>query len=85
VIFFILNKVWTFEDRDFSRKKILSQYGKFGLFSSLGALIQLGTVFWLVDSYDIAYPLALISAIIAAAFSNFVLNKKLTFKEKLWN
>lgn len=82
---FILNKVWTFEDRDFSKKKILSQYGKFGLFSSLGALIQLGMVFWLVDFYDIAYPLALISAITTAAFSNFVLNKKLTFKEKLWN
>jgi dolichol-phosphate mannosyltransferase len=82
---FILNKVWTFEDRDFSRRKTLSQYGKFSLFSSVGALVQLGIVFWLVDSYDIAYPLALISAIATAAFSNFVLNKKLTFKEKLWN
>ncbi|MFQ5782822.1 MAG: glycosyltransferase [Nitrosopumilus sp.] len=82
---FILNKIWTFEDRDFSRKKTLSQYGKFSLFSSLGALVQVGMVFWLVDSYDIAYPLALISAIATAAFSNFILNKKLTFKEKLWN
>ncbi len=82
---FILNKVWTFEDRDFSRRKTLSQYGKFSLFSSVGALVQLGMVFWLVDSYDIAYPLALISAIGTAAFSNFILNKKLTFKEKLWN
>jgi dolichol-phosphate mannosyltransferase len=82
---FILNKVWTFEDRDFSRRKTLSQYGKFSLFSSVGALVQLGIVFWLVDSYDIAYPLALISAIATAAFSNFILNKKLTFKEKLWN
>jgi len=82
---FILNKVWTFEDRDFSRKKTLSQYGKFSLFSSLGALVQLGIVFWLVDSYDVAYPLALILAIATAAFSNFILNKKLTFKEKLWN
>ena len=82
---FILNKVWTFEDRDFSRRKTLSQYGKFSLFSSVGALVQLGMVFWLVDSYDIAYPLALISAIATAAFSNFILNKKLTFKEKLWN
>ncbi len=82
---FILNKVWTFEDRDFSKKKTLSQYGKFSLFSSLGALVQLGMVFWLVDSYYIAYPLALILAIATAAFSNFVLNKKLTFKEKLWN
>lgn len=82
---FILNKVWTFEDRDFSRKKTLSQYGKFSLFSSVGAIVQLGMVFWLVDSYDIAYPLALVSAIATAALSNFVLNKKLTFKEKLWN
>jgi len=82
---FILNKVWTFEDRDFSRKKTLSQYGKFSLLSSLGALVQLGIVFWLVDSYDVAYPLALILAIATAAFSNFILNKKLTFKEKLWN
>jgi len=82
---FILNKIWTFEDRDFSRKKTLTQFGKFGLFSSLGALVQLGMVFWLVDSHNIAYPLALISAIATAAFSNFILNKKLTFKEKLWN
>lgn len=82
---FLLNKVWTFEDRDFSRKKTLTQYGKFNLFSSLGAIVQLGMVFWLVDSYEIAYPLALISAIATAAFSNFILNKKLTFKEKLWN
>jgi len=82
---FILNKVWTFEDRDFSRKKTLSQYGKFSIFSSLGAIVQLGMVFWLVDSYDVTYPLALISAIATAAFSNFILNKKLTFKEKLWD
>jgi len=72
-------------NRDFSRKKTLSQFGKFSLFSSLGALVQVGMVFWLVDSYDVAYPLALILAIATAAFSNFILNKKLTFKEKLWN
>ncbi len=82
---FILNKIWTFEDRDFSRKKTLTQYGKFSIFSSLGALVQLGLVFLLVDSYNVTYPLALISAIGVAAFSNFILNKKLTFKEKLWN
>lgn len=82
---FMLNKIWTFEDRDFARKKTLSQYGKFGLFSSLGALVQLGMVFWLVDSHDVSYPIALILAISTAAFSNFILNKKLTFKEKLWS
>jgi len=82
---FLLNKVWTFEDKDFSRKKTFSQFGKFSVFSSLGALVQLGMVFLLVDSYNVVYPLALISAIGVAAFSNFILNKKLTFKEKLWN
>lgn len=82
---FILNKVWTFEDRDFSRKKLLTQYGKFSLFSSLGALVQLGMVYWLVDFNDVTHPIALILAIGTAAFSNFILNKKLTFKEKLWN
>ncbi|MGY5143374.1 MAG: glycosyltransferase [Candidatus Nitrosopumilus sp. bin_32a] len=81
---FILNKVWTFEDRDFSRKKLFTQYGKFSLFSSLGAFVQLSMVFWLVDSHNVYYPLALILAITTAAFSNFVLNKKFTFKEKLW-
>ena len=81
---FLLNKIWTFEDRDFSRRKTLLQYGKFSLFSSLGAIVQLGMVYWLVDTYDVSYPLALISAITTAAFSNFILNKKLTFKEKLW-
>ena len=80
---FILNKIWTFEDRDFRIKKTISQYGKFAMFSSLGALVQLGMVYFLVDSNDIAYPIALILAVITAAFGNFVLNKKWTFKEKL--
>jgi len=82
---FILNKIWTFEDRDFSRKKTLSQYGKFSIFSSLGALVQIVMMFWLVESHNIVQPLALILAIGTAAFSNFLLNKKFTFKEKLWN
>ena len=82
---FVLNKAWTFADRDFGIKKTISQYGKFAMFSSLGALVQLGMVYFLVDNVEIAYPLALILAVITAAFGNFVLNKKFTFKEKLLN
>jgi len=82
---FILNKIWTFEDRNFEVRKTLAQYGKFVVFSSLGALIQLGMVYVLVDNYQIIYPLALIIAVIIAASSNFVLNKKWTFKEKVWS
>ena len=80
---FILNKTWTFGDRDFRIKKTISQYGKFALFSSLGALVQLGVVYFLVDKNEVSYPIALILAVITAAFGNFVLNKKWTFKEKL--
>ncbi len=82
---FILNKTWTFGDRDFKLKKTISQYGKFVMFSSLGALVQLGMVYFLVDNVEIVYPLALILAVMVAAFGNFVLNKKWTFKEKLVN
>ena len=80
---FILNKVWTFGDRNFGAKRTISQYGKFVMFSSLGALVQLGMVYFLVDSNEISYPIALILAVMTAAFGNFVLNKKWTFKEKL--
>jgi len=82
---FILNKMWTFEDRNFEAKKTLAQYGKFVGFSSLGALIQLGMVYVLVDNYQFAYPLALILAVVIAASSNFIFNKKWTFKEKVWS
>ena len=82
---FILNKIWTFEDRNFEAKKTLAQYGKFVGFSSLGALIQLGMVYILVDNYQFVYSIALILAVIIAASSNFILNKKWTFKESVWS
>ncbi|MFB5634972.1 MAG: GtrA family protein, partial [Candidatus Nitrosomaritimum aestuariumsis] len=63
--------------------RTVSQYGKFAMFSSLGALIQLGMVYLLVDNVEISYPLALILAVMTAAFGNFIFNKKWTFKEKL--
>jgi dolichol-phosphate mannosyltransferase len=82
---FFLNKYWTFEDRDFSTKRTLIQYGKFVGFSSIGALVQLGMVYYLVDGWGISYPVSLVSAVGTAAFSNFILNKKWTFKEKVWS
>jgi len=82
---FFLNKFWTFEDRNFKPKRTIVQFLKFIGFSSLGALLQLGIVFALIDQYEITYPVALLIAVLSAAFGNFVLNKKLTFKEKTWN
>lgn len=82
---FILNKHWTFEDRDWSIKKTLIQYGKFIGLSSAGALIQLSLVFHFVDVQDLQYPTALLFAVLLAAIGNFVLNKKWTFKQKIWS
>jgi dolichol-phosphate mannosyltransferase len=82
---FILNKLWTFEDRDFRPKRTALQYGMFMGFSSLGALIQLGMVYALVESYGMDYPPALIIAVAAASVGNFLLNKKWTFREKIWS
>lgn len=82
---FLLNKSWTFEDRDLAVRKTSLQYLKFVLFSSFGALVQLGMVYMLVESYAIAYPAALILAVMTASFGNFILNKKWTFKEKVWS
>jgi len=82
---FFLNKYWTFEDRDFSSKRTLVQYGKFAGFSSIGAIVQLGMVYYLVDGWNISYPISLTLAVGVAAFSNFILNKKWTFKEKVWS
>ena len=82
---FFLNKIWTFEDRDFNAKKTVTQLGKFFGFSSLGGLVQVGIVFALKESYGMEYPIALILGVLVAAFGNFILNKKFTFKEKVWN
>lgn len=81
---FILNKRWTFEDKDFSLKKTMPQYVKFVGFSSLGAIVQLSTVFFLIEEHHVSYPLALIIAVSFAAFGNFIFNKKWTFKESIW-
>jgi dolichol-phosphate mannosyltransferase len=80
---FLLNKIWTFEDRNFSFYYTLKQYGLFVAFSSLGASIQLLLVYLLVES-GLSYSPSLIMAVATAAISNFILNKKWTFHEKIW-
>lgn len=82
---FLLNKLWTFEDRDFEANKTMMQYGLFAGFSSPGAAIQLSMLYMLHGNPQISYPIALILAVMVAAVGNFLLNKKWTFKEKIWS
>jgi dolichol-phosphate mannosyltransferase len=82
---FFLNKIWTFEDRKYNLKETAVQFGMFIGFSSLGALIQLLLVYALVENYEMDYPASLILAVAVASVGNFLLNKKWTFKEKIWS
>jgi dolichol-phosphate mannosyltransferase len=81
---FLLNKVWTFEDRDFSTRHFLRQYVSFLALCSLGAVIQLTLVFVFVEYSHIQYGISLVIAVCVASLGNFLLNKKITFGEKIW-
>jgi dolichol-phosphate mannosyltransferase len=80
---FFLNKIWTFEDRNFSPRNALKQYGMFLGLSTIGAVVQLILIYLLVRS-GFQYTLSLFLAVIVASVSNFLLNKKWTFREKIW-
>ena len=81
---FFLNKAWTFEDRNFSAGHTLKQYGVFTGMSSIGAIIQLTILYLLIESAGMKYVFSLILAVAIASMSNFLLNKKWTFREKIW-
>ena len=81
---FLLNKIWTFEDRNFSPRHFLRQYALFLALCTMGAVIQLSLVYVFVDYSHITYAVSLILAVCIASLSNFLLNKKITFGEKIW-
>ena len=80
---FFLNKFWTFEDRTFSPRNTLKQYGMFLGLSTVGAVVQLILLYLFVQS-GFPYTPSLVLAVAAASVSNFLLNKKWTFREKIW-
>jgi dolichol-phosphate mannosyltransferase len=80
---FFLNKIWTFEDRTFSPRNTLKQFGMFLGLSTVGAVVQLILLYLFVQSGS-QYTVSLILAVGAASVSNFLLNKKWTFREKIW-
>ena len=80
---FFLNKFWTFEDKDFSLRKTLRQYGLFAGITSGGATVQLASLYLFVES-GLEYETSLITAVAISSVSNFLLNKKWTFGEKTW-
>jgi dolichol-phosphate mannosyltransferase len=79
---FFFNKYWTFEDREFSAGSTARQFLSFLGISTLGALIQIMLLYILVENGS-PYRLALVLAISVASMSNFVLYKKITFRERV--
>ena len=80
---FFLNKYWTFEDRRFAMRTTVKQYASFIGASAIALLIQIFLLYYMVEN-SIPYRISLIVAIGIATTISFILNKKLTFKEKVW-
>ncbi len=78
---FILNKFWTFRDSINSQKTIV-MYVKFASVSFLGMAIQLGSVYFLVESFSVYYMLAALISISIAGAINFIINRSWTFGVK---
>ena len=81
---FILNKIFTFKDKNFSLSHLFKQYAFYLLFTVVGASIQLLVLYFFVEA-GIIYPISLLLGVIVGSISNFILNKKWTFYEKIWS
>ena len=81
---FILNKIFTFRDTNFTLSHALPQYAFYVLFTVLGAGIQLFVLYFFVEA-GIIYPVSLLFGVMVGSISNFLLNKKWTFYEKIWS
>jgi dolichol-phosphate mannosyltransferase len=81
---FVLNKLWTFEDKDFTFRHLIRQYLSFLALCAFGAMIQLSLTYIFFEHWHIHYAVSLMLAVCIASMSNFLLNKKITFGEKIW-
>ena len=80
---FFLNKYWTFEDKRFEVRSTVRQYLSFIGMSAIGLIIQISLLYYMVENF-VPYRMSLIISIAVATTINFILNKKFTFKEKVW-
>ena len=78
---FLLNKIWTFQDRNMNYFIVLKQYIKYFIFNSVGVVIQLSIVAGLGKT-NIDYGWIIIVAISIASILNYIVNKKFIFKNK---
>lgn len=82
---FFMNKIWTFEDKNFTLTRFLKQYGLFLTISLLGLILQVLFVILYVEFLNFQYGVSLIISIMMCSAINFVLNKRITFAQKIWD
>ena len=78
---FLLNKIWTFQDRNMNYDIVLKQYLKYFIFNSVGVVIQLSIVYGLGKT-NVDYGWIIIIAISIASILNYIVNKKFIFRDK---
>ena len=78
---FLLNKLWTFKDKNINYDIVLKQYLKYFIFNSVGVVIQLSIVYGLGKT-NVDYGWVIIIAISIASILNYIVNKKFIFKNK---
>lgn len=78
---FLLNKIWTFQDRNMNYDIVLKQYLKYFIFNSVGVVIQLSIVYGLGKT-NVDYGWIIIIAISIASILNYIVNKKFIFRNK---
>jgi len=76
---FLLNKLWTFQDRTMKYDIVLRQYVKYFIFNSVGVIIQISIVYGFAKT-SIDYGYIVIIAISIASILNYIVNKKFIFK-----
>jgi len=81
---FILNKIFTFKETNYNPSHVFKQYLFYILFTVIGAGIQLVVLYLFVEAGFI-YPISLLLGVIIGSISNFILNKKWTFYQKVWS
>ena len=80
---FLLNKLWTFDDKDFSFLKVSQQLFWFTLSSIVGITVQISLVYCFVEILRFEYIVSLGLAVLGASTVNFMAAKILAFKEHL--
>lgn len=78
---FMLNKIWTFQDRNMKYNIIFRQYLKYFIFNSVGVIIQLSIVYGFAKT-NLDYGWMIIIAISVASILNYIVNKKFIFKNR---